>query len=102
MLFRWCWVQGLYVYADYNYRCCPACWSVIKKQLWEYLEDRIKERPANLVWGFLVESATRSQRHESLNSCCGAAGRSGFISLCPLSHTHPDPEEILGGGSIEA
>ena len=48
MLFHWC---------NYNYRCCPACWEVIKHQLWERLEDEIKERPANVVWGFLIEPA---------------------------------------------
>ena len=48
MLFHW---------NNYNYRCCPACWAVIKKQLWEKLEDEINERPANVVWAFLIEPA---------------------------------------------
>ena len=51
------------VLTDYNYRCCPACWSIIKKQLWEYLEGEVTEGPANRIWSFLIEPATRSRRH---------------------------------------
>ena len=51
------------VLTDYNYRCCTACWSIIKKQLWEYLEGEVTEGPANRIWSFLIEPATRSRRH---------------------------------------
>ena len=59
----WSWREGKYVILDYNYRCCSACWSVIKKQLWDHLEAKITGRAANTVWGFLIEPATRSKRH---------------------------------------
>ena len=48
---------------DYNYRCCPAFWGIIKRQLWDYLEGEVTENPANRIWSFLVEPATRSKRH---------------------------------------
>ena len=64
LLSRWCWELNKCVFRDYNYRCCSACWSIIKKQLWEYLEAQIMAGPANTVWGFLVEPATRSRRHK--------------------------------------
>ena len=48
---------------NYNYRCCPSCWSIIKKQLWDYLEGEVSENPANRIWSFLVESTKRSRRH---------------------------------------
>ena len=64
LLSRWCWELNMAILSDYNYRCCSACWSVIKNQLWEYLEDQIMAGPANAVWGFLVEPATRSRRHK--------------------------------------
>ena len=48
---------------NYNYRCCPSCWSIIKMQLWDYLEGKVSENPANWIWSFLVESSKRSKDH---------------------------------------
>ena len=31
-----------YNWVNYNYRCCPKCWNVIKKQLWRFLETKTK------------------------------------------------------------
>ena len=64
LLSRWCWELNKCVFRDYNYRCCSACWSIIKQQLWRYLDTQIMAGPANTVWGFLVEPATRSRRHK--------------------------------------
>ena len=47
----------LYAWVNYNYRCCQACWAVIKTQLWETLTNKVTERPANRVWAFLIEPA---------------------------------------------
>ena len=48
---------------NYNYRCCPHCWNIIKGQLWEYLEGKVTENPANRIWSFLVEPVSRSEQH---------------------------------------
>ena len=63
MLSAWNWELGMHIFSDRNYRCCSACWSVIKMQLWDHLEAKITGRAANTVWGFLIEPATRSKRH---------------------------------------
>ena len=47
-----------YNWVNYNYRCCPKCWNVIKRQLWKFLEAEIEAGPADWVWGFLIEPAT--------------------------------------------
>ena len=35
----------------------------LKVQPWDHLEAESTEGPANTIWGFLVEQATRSERH---------------------------------------
>ena len=53
-----CWSPNVQSYwVNYNYRCCPECWNVIKRQLWGFLEAKITGRAANRVWGFLIEPA---------------------------------------------
>ena len=43
----------------YHYRCCYSCWNVIQHQLWHCLEDNLSIAPANIVWPFLLEPASR-------------------------------------------
>ena len=53
-----CWSPNIQYYGvNYNYRCCPGCWTIIKWQLWRFLETNISGRAANTVWGFLIEPA---------------------------------------------
>ena len=74
---------------DYNYRCCPACWSIIKRQLWDYLEGEVTENPANRIWSFLVEPATRSKRHMGYLQLLQQTGwpREFYQPLPPMPYT---------------
>ena len=78
------------VLTDYNYRCCPACWSIIKKQLWDYLEGEVTENPANRIWSFLVEPATRSKRHMDYFQVLLQTGwpLELYQPLLPMPYTH--------------
>ncbi len=40
---------------NYNHRICPSCYSIIATQLWRFLEGNVSERPAEVIWVFLLE-----------------------------------------------
>ena len=53
-----CWCPRMqYHWSNYNYRCCPGCYDVIRRQLWGFLEATISQGPARGVWKFLMEEA---------------------------------------------
>ncbi len=43
------------VVVNYNHRICPSCYSIIATQLWRFLEGNVSERPAEVIWVFLLE-----------------------------------------------
>ena len=54
------WPHTTYTYNNpHYYRCCLGCWNAIQHQLWHRLEDDISTAPANIVWSFLLEPASR-------------------------------------------
>ena len=100
LLTAWNRRQRRHVFFDYNYRCCSACWCVIKKQLWDHLEAKIAGRAANTVWGFLIEPATRSKRHRKY---CEWLFRLNWPEVCdlpllPIPYSTEHSERDFWGG----